>query len=362
MMLVTIVLVLVAELDYQSRLEGLAAANVSDLDAIEYAIDGEFEVALALLKYDKKQGEGTDSEGEIWNDDRYRRRSEGDVALTMRMFDEQGKFNLTRLVTGNDAQQKKARDYLVRLLQIYREDLSDPPEKGGAIDVGMAQDVADKIVKYMKREGAQGQIPKPKSSPANVPLLLDEIVFADTKLLPTLLRDMRVGEKIAPGLHRYVTVHGTGRINVNTAPLAVLKALFSVETDRDYAQRIIDRRRSEPDATSRGSSRPSSTTPTSTASGNPFTDANTQLTDGSVEGLTQEVLQKNAIVTAEDLDVKSDVFGVRIQGVTDRTQRDEFYVVERVKTDGFRFLLHQERTDPLLDTPDDANTIEPTSR
>ena len=58
--------------------------------------------------------------------------------------------------------------------------------------------------------------------------------------------------------------------------------------------------------------------------------------------------------------MKSDVFGIRIQGATKRTQRDELYVVERAKaadgTLGFRFLLHQERTDPLLATEDDKGT------
>ena len=68
--------------------------------------------------------------------------------------------------------------------------------------------------------------------------------------------------------------------------------------------------------------------------------------DGSVNGLTAEVIQRNGIDLAVEFDVKSDYFGIRIQGATARTQRDELFVVERVKTDGFRFLLHQERTDP----------------
>jgi type II secretory pathway component PulK len=356
LLLVAIVTVLVVELAYQSQLEYMAAANVSDAVLIEYAIDGQFEVGLALLKYDKKQGEAVDTEYDGWAAAEHRQRADGEVQLTMRVFDEQGKFNLTRTFTGNEPQTRKAKEILIRIIDLFRDGLTGEVEKGGDVDVGMAQDLADKIVRYLKREGATGQVPKPKTTPTNVPLLLDEIMFADAKILPALMVDMRVGEKVAPGLHRFLTVHGTGRINVNTAPLVVLQALFPIASDQTLAQSIIDRRRSEPD-TSRGSvaaMNAAAAQGNGTSGGNPFSDVNTQLVDGSVAGLTTEVLQKNGIVPAEDLDVKSDYFSFRIQGATPRTQRDELYTVERVKTDGFRFLLHQERTDPLLDSEGDV--------
>src|SRR5205085_10457195 len=103
-----------------------------------------------------------------------------------------------------------------------------------------------------------------------------------------------------------------------------------------------------------GSSGSTSTTSSSssTQQGNPFGEVNA-LTDGSVQGLTQEVLVRNGIDPAVEFDVKSDFYGVRIQGATQRTQRDELYVVQRVKTEGFRFLLHQERIDRLLPSSDD---------
>jgi general secretion pathway protein K len=360
LMLVPVVIVLVVELAYQSGLENLAAQNVSDTGLIEYAVDGQFEVALGLLKYDKKQGEAVDTEYDGWNGSENRSRADGDVQLSMRVFDEQGKFNLVRCVTGNEQQQGKAVQTLVRVLDLFREGINGEIEKGGDLDLGAAEDLAEKIVKYVRRDGATGQVPKAKTTPPNVPLLLDEIVFADPKLLPKLLVDVRVGDKVAPGLHRFLTVYGSGRINVNTAPLVVLQALFAISADRDLAQGIIDRRRSEPDTSNTGSvaamNAAAAPQGNGTTGGNPFSDVNTQLTDGSISGLTAEVLQKNGIVTAEDLDVKSDFFSIRIQGATQRTQRDELYVVERVKTDGFRFLLHQERTDPLLDVEGDSPT------
>lgn len=362
LMITMIAAIVVNELVYQANLELLAATNVSDLGSIEYAIDGQFEVAQAQLRYDKRQND-LDSEYDAWNSQEFRTRRDGDVGLTTRIFDEQGKFNVMRLVTGTDALKLRARETLVRLLDLFRDGISEDKMKGGDIDVSDAEEITDRIIKHLKRDGATGQVPKPKTLPADVPLLLDELLFVDAKdnhLLGVLMNDVEIKGKVAPGLHRYLTSYGTGKINLNTAPLVVLKSLFPMISDRDFAQAIIDRRRSQGEGTGTGTGTgagmsitgPGSSSNQNTASGNPFTDVN-QLTDGSVANLTTEVLQRNGIDVAAEFDVKSDFFGIRIQGSTERTQRDELYVIERVKTDGFRYLLHQERTDPLLEVDDD---------
>ncbi len=364
LLMTTIAIIVVAELAYQAGLEILAANNVSDQGLIEYSIDGQFEIALAYLKLDKKSSEkDIDSDSETWNGSEVRQRTDGDVALSMRIYDESGKFNLVRLATGNEAQQLRAKEVFVRILDLFRDGIADDKLKGGDLNQSEAEDVADRVIRYMKREGATGQVPKPKTLPAGVPLLLDEIQFVDSKdnhMMDVLMVDLKVKDQVAPGLHRYVTVYGSQRINVNTASIVVLKALFSQTGDQTYAQSIIDRRRGQAEAASSSSSMSGSSGSTSgtseTGAGNPFETVQA-LVDGSVNGLTDDILRKNGIDAAVELDVKSDVFGVRIQGATKRTQRDELYVVERAKatdgTVGFRFLLHQERTDPLLATEDD---------
>lgn len=367
LMLSAIVLVLAAELAYQSNCELLAARNVSDLGQIEYAIDGQFEVVLGNLRFDKRQND-VDSESDGWADEDIRTRRDGDVGLTTRVFDEQSKFNLTRLITGSDAEKARSREVLVRLLDLFRDGIAEDKTRGGDLDLADAEDLADRIVRHLKREGATGQVPKPKlvAPYTDTPLLLDELLFVDTKdsrLMSMLLYDVQVKDAVAPGLHRYVTVYGTGKINLNTAPVAVLKAQFSNLQDRDFAQKIVDRRRQAPEEGSKTPSTPASGSSSGEASqGNPYSDVN-QLTDGSIDGLTAEVLQRNGIDPAVVFDVKSDWFGIRIQGATERTQRDELYVVQRAKNkdqkDDFRYMLHQERTDPLLEAEDDTVTTGP---
>lgn len=367
LMLSAIVLVLAAELAYQSNCELLAARNVSDLGQIEYAIDGQFEVVLGNLRFDKRQND-VDSESDGWADEDIRTRRDGDVGLTTRVFDEQSKFNLTRLITGSDAEKARSREVLVRLLDLFRDGIAEDKTRGGDLDLADAEDLADRIVRHLKREGATGQVPKPKlvAPYTDTPLLLDELLFVDTKdsrLMSMLLYDVQVKDAVAPGLHRYVTVYGTGKINLNTAPVAVLKAQFSNLQDRDFAQKIVDRRRQAPEEGSKTPSTPASGSSSGEESqGNPYSDVN-QLTDGSIDGLTAEVLQRNGIDPAVVFDVKSDWFGIRIQGATERTQRDELYVVQRAKNkdqkDDFRYMLHQERTDPLLEAEDDTVTTGP---
>ncbi len=370
LMMTTITIIVVSELAYQSSLEFLSASNVSDQGLIEYSIDGQFELALAHLLYDKKQNE-TESESDDWNSTSIRNRTDGDVAMKQRIFDEGGKFNVIRLISGNEAAQSRAKEVFVRIIDGFRKDIAADKTKGGDIDVSDAEDIADRVIRHLKREGATGQVPKPKTNPANVPLLIDELLFCDTakssQIMEALLVDKIVDEdRVAPGLWRFITCYGSGKMNVNTAPLVVLQALFSQAGDVSYAQGILDRRRSA--ATDTGASGTSGTTGMSATSssstssetgGNPFKDVG-ELTDGSVQGLTQDILLRNGIDAAAELDVKSDHFSIRIQGATDRTQREELYVVERAKkadgTWGFRFLLHQERTDPLLDVKDEETS------
>ncbi len=364
LLLVSVAMVVVTELAFQADYELLAARNVSDMMQIEYAIDGQLEVVLGQLRYDKRQNDANDTEFDEWNSERMRSRRDGDVGLETRVVDEQGKFWVGNLVTGTDARKTRAKEVLVRILDLFREGISADKTRGGDLDVADAEEIAGRIVRYMTREGATGQVPKPSTTGAaganDVPLLLDELMFVDTKdsrLFQTLLYDQQVKDVTAPGLHRYLTVYGPGKINLNTAPLVVLKAEFANVSDRDYAQKIIDRRREAPDASkTSGSSAMSGTTGTTssgTGGGNPY-GAVTELTDGSIDGLNPEVLQRNGIDPALDFDVKSDFFTVRIEGATERTQRTELYALERVKTDGFRFLLHQERTDRMLELDEDA--------
>jgi type II secretory pathway component PulK len=355
-LLVLILIPFATEFAIQVSLESRTARNVTDQLLIENAIDGQFEVVLARLRYDMLQDAKTDSYTDEWNADEIRERSEDDVgvSLSTRAFDEQGKFNLRLLATGTEDKKKLAKERLARLLVEYRK--GTPYE----LSEGEAETWAEQIFDYVNGR-RNAKLPTPKRTGGNPIQILDELNFLDPvrdHRADWILHDQRKGEEVSPGLHRYVTVYGTGRLNLNTADVRVLRAYFS--KNPDIADRIIERREGtaeDTETTGPGASRPpsgrsgSEEEDTTGSGGNPFTEPN-QVNE--VEGVTPELLQANQVEPSSDFDVKSAFFSFRIIAVTELTRRDELFVVERVAgqqadqpVEGFRFHLHQERTDAL---------------
>src|SRR5207245_1081969 len=87
MMLSAIMIVVVLELAFQSEFELRAAQNVADMGTIEYSIDGQLEVALGVLRYDKRQND-IDSEYDEWNGTHLASRRDGDVGLATKVLDQ----------------------------------------------------------------------------------------------------------------------------------------------------------------------------------------------------------------------------------------------------------------------------------
>jgi hypothetical protein len=174
-------------------------------------------------------------------------------------------------------------------------------------------------------------------------LTLDDLHFASEQFARLrLLEDIREEGDVGLGLHRFVTIYGSGKVNLNTAEQVVLEAIFA--KDPAIAERIIERREgaaedAEPDPA------------TGESAGNPFTDVN-QVNE--IDGVNQQILRANGVVLGRDFDVKSNFYSMRIAGSAANTRREELFVVERVPgsdpngpVEGVRHLLCQERTDRL---------------
>jgi type II secretory pathway component PulK len=345
-MLGAILVPFAAEFAYQITLEAITANNVADQLAIDNAIESQYQIVLARLRHDG-QGNEVDSYEDSWNDEALRSRTEeeSNVRLESTVFDEQGKINILMLAKASPERRAVWKERLVRLIEIYRQDT-----KWDA--TSHANDLVNDLDRWVRGEANRGNIPKPKTIDDRAMLLLEELNFVSEIVeKEQLLVDRREGEETAPGLHRYVTIHGTGKINLNTASKVVLQACFP--NDPEIADRIIERREGtmeEDEGDVIGSD-------DEEQSGNPFTDPNQVL---EVEGVTQPLLVSNKVVPADDFTVRSNFFSVRIVGQTRGSRRDELFVLERVPGDdpkgaieGFRHLLCQERTDPLEADPEE---------
>jgi type II secretory pathway component PulK len=358
LLLTLILLPFASEFALQVRYESRSARNVTDQLMIENAIDGQFEIVLARLRYDYAQDAKVDSWVDEWNSSEIRQRQEEDlnVNLSTRVFDEQGKFNLRLLGQGSEDKKTLNRARLKRILLSFREDTSF------SLSDNEADAWAERIFNYANGRKEQN-IPSMKTVDDRPIHVLDELMFLEPvheHSFEFLLHDQRKEDEVAPGLHRYVTVYGNGKLNVNTADVRVLKAYFW--KDEEIAHNIKERRESAPEEDEESGSRTEEEEERDPeAIGNPFTEV-AQISE--VEGVTPELLTANNVEIQADFDVKSAFFSCRIVAVTQATRRDELFVVERVpakqqsqqqsgELDGWRFHLHQERTDALEALPEE---------
>jgi type II secretory pathway component PulK len=380
LLLVLILLLILApfagEFTRQVMLEVKTAQNVADQLMLENALDGQFEIALARLKYDATENE-VDSLDDSWNDDEIKERHEEEtkVSLSTRIFDEQGKFNVLMLVRAPADRRQVMHDRMVRILVEARRDTR------AAIDESLAKELVDEVAGFLAGTKARGTIPKPSTPDNRGFLMLEDLTYANMKWRD-LLVDQRQGEDVAPGLQRFLTIYGSGKVNLNTADVVVLKAFFP--SDPAIGDRIVERRAgtAEDPKTGTGGTGTGGTGTGGTGTGgtgtggkgtgtggtgdtsdqggggNPFTDVNQV---NQIEGVDPLLLQKDKVDLAADFDVKSHFYSLRILAESEGTRREELYVVERVKAqaqqgtqqqakiEGFRHHLHQERTDALED-------------
>jgi len=349
LLLTLIIVPFAAEFSYQISLETMTADNVTAQLAIDNAIESQYEAVLARLRYDAPNNQ-YDCYDDAWNEADLRSRTDqqSEVQLETRVFDEQGKFNLRMLAQGSEAERQLWKARLIVIFEKFRE--------GTRYDAaGYGEELAEAVYRWLNADATRGEVPKPKMIDDSPILTLDDLMLIDERFEKNqMLVDVRTGDDVAPGLHRFLTVFGTGKVSLNTAERVVLEAFFPV--DPDIAQRIIERRGGSRDDQEEEEEQEQSGTEQGTGeepSGGtePFTDV---MQVNEVEGVTANLLRANNVDLQRDFAVKSDYFLVRIAGEAANARREELYVVQRVPSsnpesgiDGFRHLLHQERTDSL---------------
>lgn len=146
--------------------------------------------------------------------------SAGKVAI--RIEDENGKFNINKIVHPNDELNAEAYESFKKILGY----------------LSLNEDIADMVADWIDRnemprlQGSERQV---KNAPMDS---IDELL-----LVPGV--DRAVYDKLIP----YITIYGSGRININAADVPVLMSLsgyIEEEIDEEMAGRIIDRREIKP--------------------------------------------------------------------------------------------------------------------
>jgi general secretion pathway protein K len=239
LLMVSIITALTIQLNRNIRTEITGAANVSDRIRLQYIAASGFYVGEALLLADKTQFDAlteTWAKTEMLSLQSERFFDSGSFKLAIQ--DEGGKIPVNRLVTGS-SYNPLIRDLLLRLLTgpHYRMD----QRRAEALVDAMKDwiDPDDEVTDA----GAEGPYyagqPKPYAV-KNAPIdCIEELL-----MIKGLTRELFYGTGESPGLAQCLTAFGDGKININTAPKAVLRAL-AVEMTDEEADRLDKYRRDE---------------------------------------------------------------------------------------------------------------------
>jgi type II secretory pathway component PulK len=244
--------VLVSDVANVAMAEYEASVNAAQVTRLKFALDAGFEIAKANLVQDLADTD-VDSLADAWaqpmtekvaggygqvEEQRDSEEGAGVIELDIEIEDEAGKWPLPLATIGsNDAQIRRRREYLAAVIDGFREDLG-PYD----VDSGTALRYADQIAAFMTRgEGEAGIVPRPSTKSelhilnvADLTLIkdIDDHVFFD---------EVDQQGNLIPGLLRFVTIWSDLKVNVNTAPLPVLKGLFRSE-DRGRAADVYNYR------------------------------------------------------------------------------------------------------------------------
>jgi general secretion pathway protein K len=235
LVLVSILSLVALEFSQRSTLHLRMTMNYAQSKKASALAYGGFQAALSLLVNDTN---GFDGPGDLWYGD-LPAVPFGSGSVSVRIDDEQGRFNLTKLVTEYGFEDKRRATMLSRLFEgldlderlvhalVDWQDADDLPLADGA-------------------ESAYYASLTPPAAPRNKPMLSPGEVLSvkgfdrDIFFLPPSARTVTASEELL-ALGEYVTVYGDGRVNINTAPVPVLQCL-SADMDRSIAEDIVRRR------------------------------------------------------------------------------------------------------------------------
>ncbi len=173
-----------------------------------------------------------------------------DISLYTEITDEQGKFNLNLLLHKDPQRAARALETFKNLLNFFRDtrfgDVVEEHEYD--LDEADARTVGDAVSKFLKNEERDTRVRRPEL-PDPAPdmkaglftvrdLIFAHPVFQEKRLLDRFT-DVKSGQ-VMPSLEEFVTIYGDGRVNANTAPIEVLRAMFKEEQgQREVAEEIL---------------------------------------------------------------------------------------------------------------------------
>lgn len=389
-----LVAILMVQLEFETNIGDLLARNALANQQFKQAIMARArQMRLRLvrdLKEDEKnaqEGGAYDHYGDAWGPDsegggtavRVEKgdRDRGDeIVLYTQVADEQAKFNLNLLLHKDPKRGQRAFEVLYNLLNFYRDPrFDDIGENEYDLDEVEAKQVAEAILKFVKGEQRdervrKADLPDPAQDMRQGIHTVGDLVFSHSLFLEKRLlerfTDVGSGETL-PSLGEFVTVYGDGKINLNTAHIQVLRAMFKEEAgQRDAANSLLhgrggflntdedqERRQEEQDERTRAEEEGRELDE----------DEDTEsvyknLNDvRQVEGIDDAMLRRNDVDIGRDFTVRSNFFFVIVTAQRENFMRQRRMVFERHNR-GCVTWLTEVRAADVGDLPQGAGSAE----
>jgi len=249
-MVIALVFIIVADATLIARVELEATENADELLISEMALKGGYQIAEAWLREDLTSGD-VDTLQDVWANPEgieqifnpmevgaegpFIQEGGGEEAgfdteelpqVKIFIEDEDRKWPLNILLKGVEAQQQRRLQGLINVIDGFRE------ETIYDVDSSQAAEYAQLIHEFLKRpedaqEGRFGPTPRPLTKTGSLLRVTDLALIPG--IPPELIFDQvdDQNQRVAKGLMHFVTIWSDLAVNVNTAPKAVLRGLFS---------------------------------------------------------------------------------------------------------------------------------------
>ncbi|MGD0276303.1 MAG: hypothetical protein ABSB79_09665 [Syntrophales bacterium] len=227
----SVIVALTVQFNRSSRIEISETANLSDRIKLLYVAKSGFYEGEARLLNDQNN---YDSLTEDWSDTASVSQKSADLftgsSYQLDIEDESGKIPISLLIGPKGIRQEN-QDLLVRLLSL--------PE------FGLSEEQILLIMKSVKELFSQGQGNAADSFSGFNLFMNGNLDSLDQLLLiKGVTPDLYYGTETKPGLIQCLSIYGEGKININTAPKIVLRAL-SDDVTPEVAERLDDYRRTK---------------------------------------------------------------------------------------------------------------------
>jgi len=239
-LIISLIVPFTLQFNTSMRAEMYGAANMKDGVQLDHIARSGFHVALAVLYEDALETK-FDSLQEYWADPlTFSSASQFDEGrFEVRVKDQSGKIHINKLVDTKGKVNPKHRELLERFFSADEFDL-EPEDVGDILDAMTDWiDPDNEVTKFGAEDSYYQALEKPYACKNGPMEFLDELL-----LVKGITRELFYGEEGRPGISSYLTTHGQGLINTNTADPLILKTL-SQHMDQEIVEEMVSYRENE---------------------------------------------------------------------------------------------------------------------